>query len=142
MSTREANAEEYVEILRFYARQMNLLDRLDLDGYAGTFTPDGVTHHMHHGTELKGRDALLAHARKALPRYREVTARHWNDHYLVDVAPDGVLHVGYTSLVTVTDAEGQVRFESTFAVTDELVRQEGRLLTRSRTILRDRPASG
>ncbi|MEU3686299.1 MULTISPECIES: nuclear transport factor 2 family protein [Streptomyces] len=138
---REANPEEYVEVLRFYARQMSLLDRLDLDGYAQTFTPDGVTHHVHHGQKLEGRDALLAHASQALPRYRDVTARHWNDHYMVDVAPDGKVQVSYTSLVTVTDAEGRVRFESTFAVDDELVRLDGRLHTLSRTIVRDRPAA-
>lgn len=67
----EVDAERYVEVLRFYARQMALLDRLDLDGYLGTFTEDGVTHHVHHGKKLEGRAAMRAFAEAALPRYRE-----------------------------------------------------------------------
>ena len=135
------STELYVEVLRFYAVQMALLDTLDLDGYADTFTEDGVTHHVHRGQKLEGRGALLEHARAALPRYREVVVRHWNDNYRMERAEDGSLTVAYGSLVTLTDKEGQVRFESTYAVTDVLVRVDGRLRTRSRTLLRDRPAA-
>ncbi|WP_218892911.1 MULTISPECIES: nuclear transport factor 2 family protein [unclassified Streptomyces] len=135
------STELYVEVLRFYAGQMALLDSLDLDGYADTFTEDGVTHHVHRGQKLEGRGALLEHARAALPRYREVVVRHWNDNYRMEQAGDGSLTVAYGSLVTLTDKEGQVRFESTYAVTDVLVRVDGRLRTRSRTLLRDRPAA-
>ncbi|MFF7768531.1 nuclear transport factor 2 family protein [Streptomyces massasporeus] len=135
------STELYVEVLRFYAGQMALLDSLDLDGYADTFTEDGVTHHVHRGQKLEGREALLEHARAALPRYREVVVRHWNDNYRMEQAEDGSLTVAYGSLVTLTDKEGQVRFESTYAVTDVLVRVDGRLRTRSRTLLRDRPAA-
>lgn len=67
--------------------------------------------------------------------------RHWNDNYRMERAEDGSLTVAYGSLVTLTDKEGQVRFESTYAVTDVLVRVDGRLRTRSRTLLRDRPAA-
>lgn len=135
------STELYVEVLRFYAGQMALLDSLDLDGYADTFTEDGVTHHVHRGQKLEGREALLEHARAALPRYREVVVRHWNDNYRMEQAEDGSLTVAYGSLVTLTDKEGQVGFESTYAVTDVLVRVDGRLRTRSRTLLRDRPAA-
>ncbi|MFD8230104.1 nuclear transport factor 2 family protein [Streptomyces massasporeus] len=135
------STELYVEVLRFYAGQMALLDSLDLDGYADTFTEDGVTHHVHRGQKLEGRAALLEHARAALPRYREVVVRHWNDNYRMEQSEDGSLTVAYGSLVTLTDKEGQVRFESTYAVTDVLVRVDGRLRTRSRTLLRDRPAA-
>lgn len=131
----------YVEVLRFYAGQMALLDSLDLEGYADTFTEDGVTHHVHRGQKLEGRSALLEHARAALPRYREVVVRHWNDNYRMEQGDDGALTVAYGSLVTLTDKEGQVSFESTYAVTDVLVRVDGRLRTRSRTLLRDRPAA-
>jgi actinorhodin biosynthesis protein ActVIA len=135
----EVSTDLYVQVLRFYAGQMALLDALDLDAYADTFTEDGVTHHVHRGQKLEGRAALLEHARAALPRYREVVVRHWNDNYRMDLAEDGSVTVAYGSLVTLTDGEGQVRFESTYAVTDVLVRVDGRLRARSRTILRDRP---
>ncbi|GLZ55377.1 nuclear transport factor 2 family protein [Actinomycetospora sp. NBRC 106378] len=130
------------EVLTFYAQQMRLLDALDLEGYAATFTPDGVTDHAHRGERLEGRDAMLAAARRALPRYRDVVVRHWNDHLLVSHdGPDRLL-ASYCSLVTRTDTDGTVTFESSFFVSDVLVRDgEGALRTASRTIHRDRPTA-
>ncbi|MFJ1597404.1 nuclear transport factor 2 family protein [Streptomyces sp. NPDC088261] len=137
----KVDADQYVDIMRFYAHQMSLLDAQDVTGYVRTFTEDGVTHHVHRGQKLEGRAAILAHATKALPHYRTVVVRHWNDHYLVDETQDGEgFTVSYGSLVTLTDAEGRVRFESTFAVADVLVPVDGGLRVRSRTIVRDRPA--
>lgn len=131
----------YVEVLRFYAHQMSLLDSQDVEGYIDTFTENGVTHHVHHGTSLEGRTAMLEHARHALPRYRGLVARHWNDHYQMSEAEDGSLTVSYSSLVTLTEEGGRVRFESTYAVTDILERADGRFQARSRTIIRDQPIS-
>ena len=138
----EVKADLYVEVLRYYAQQMSLLDAQDIEAYVETFTEQGVTHHVHRGQKLEGRAAMLAHARQALPRYRGVVVRHWNDNYLMSAADDGSVTVAYGSLVTLTEAEGRVRFESTYAVTDVLVRVEGRLRARSRTIVRDQPAAG
>ncbi|MFI2346148.1 nuclear transport factor 2 family protein [Streptomyces sp. NPDC019443] len=138
----EVGADLYVEVLRYYAQQMSLLDAQDIEAYVGTFTEQGVTHHVHRGQKLEGRAAMLAHARQALPRYRDVVVRHWNDNYLMNEADDGSITVAYGSLVTLTEAEGRVRFESTYAVTDVLVRVDGRLRAESRTIVRDQPAAG
>ncbi|MBT2388380.1 MULTISPECIES: nuclear transport factor 2 family protein [Streptomyces] len=138
----EVSADLYVEVLRYYAQQMSLLDAQDIEAYVETFTEQGVTHHVHRGQKLEGRAAMLAHARQALPRYRGVVVRHWNDNYLMNEADDGSITVAYGSLVTLTEAEGIVRFESTYAVTDVLVRVDGRLRARSRTIVRDQPAAG
>lgn len=131
----------YVEILQFYARQMRLLDALELDAYVETFTEDGLTHHLHHGQKLTGRTAILEHARQALPRYAGLAVRHWNDHYLMELDTDGALSVTYCSLVTRTDSQGAVSVEPTFFITDVLVRGDGGWQTRSRTIARDQPAS-
>ena len=127
----------YIEVLTFYARQMRLLDALDVEGYANTFTEDGVTDHAHRGEKIEGRAAMIAGAKHALPRYAGVAVRHWNDHYLVDEVDENTLNVSYCSLVTRTDAEGAVTFEPTFFIEDVLVRVDGGLLTRSRTIHRD-----
>lgn len=137
----EVSTDVYVEVLNFYARQMRLLDALDIDGYAGTFTKDGVTDHAHRGEKVEGRAALIAGARQALPRYAGVAVRHWNDHYLIDEVDQGTLKVTYCSLVTRTDADGKVAFEPTFSIEDVLVREEGKLRAKSRTIHRDQPAS-
>lgn len=134
------SAEQYVEVLTFYARQMRALDALDVVGYANTFTVDGVTDHAHRGEKVEGRAELIAGARAALPRYAGVAVRHWNDHYLVDILDENTLAVTYRSLVTRTATDGTVTFEPTFSVADVLVRVDGELLTRSRTIHKDEPA--
>lgn len=134
------SADLYVEILQFYARQMRLLDALELDSYVATFTEDGLTHHLHHGQKLAGRTAILEHARQALPRYAGLAVRHWNDHYQIEPEPDGTLNVTYCSLVTRTDAQGTVTVEPTFFITDVLVRGDDGWQARSRTIARDQPA--
>ena len=138
MST--VSADLYVEVQTFYAQQMRLLDALDVEGYAATFTEDGVTDHAHRGERVEGRAALIAGARQALPRCEGVAVRHWNDHYLIDVVDTDTLNVTYRSLVSRCDLEGNVTFEPTFSVEDVLIRVGGKLYTRSRTIYRDEPA--
>lgn len=134
------SAQVHVEVMTFYARQMRLLDALDVEGYVQTFTEDGVTDHAHRGERVEGRAAMLAGATAALPRYAGAAVRHWNDHYLIDEVDENTLHVSYCSLVSRTDSDGRVSFEPTFAIEDVLTRVGGRLLTRSRTIHRDQPA--
>jgi len=134
------SADLYVEVQTFYAQQMRLLDALDVEGYAATFTEDGVTDHAHRGERVEGRQALIAGAKHALPRYEGVAVRHWNDHYLIDPVDSDTLNVTYRSLVSRCDLDGNVTFEPTFSVEDVLVRVGGKLYTRSRTIYRDEPA--
>jgi hypothetical protein len=129
----------HFEVLTFYACQMRLLDALDVDGYAATFTEDGVTDHAHRGERVEGRAAMIAGAKHALPRYAGAAVRHWNDHYLIDTVDPDTLNVSYCSLVSRSDVDGNVTFEPTFFVEDVLVRVDGRLFTKSRTIDRDRP---
>lgn len=133
------NVAVHIEVQTFYAQQMRLLDALDVEGYAQTFTEDGVTDHAHRGEKVEGRAALIAGASAALPRYKGVAVRHWNDHYLIEEVDENTLNVSYASLVTRTTADGQVSFEPTFSIEDVLVRIDGKLYTKSRTIHRDLP---
>lgn len=133
------SVEVHIEVRTFYAQQMRLLDALDVEGYAQTFTEDGVTDHAHRGEKVEGRAALIAGASAALPRYKGVAVRHWNDHYLIEEVDENTLNVSYASLVTRTTADGQVSFEPTFSIDDVLVRVDGKLYTKSRTIHRDLP---
>lgn len=133
------NVAVHIEVQTFYAQQMRLLDALDVEGYAQTFTEDGVTDHAHRNEKVEGRAALIAGASAALPRYKGVAVRHWNDHYLIDEIDENTLKVSYASLVTRTTADGVVSFEPTFSIEDVLVRVDGRLYTKSRTIHRDLP---
>ncbi|WP_461027783.1 nuclear transport factor 2 family protein [Streptomyces sparsus] len=129
----------YAEVRTYYAVQMRRVDALDIEGFADTFTPDGVVVHSN-GVRAEGRAAMVAGMRAALPRYRGIAVRHWFDHLLIEPGADGTLEVSYCSLVSRTDREGNVTFEPTFVVEDTLVRVDGRLLTRSRVIHRDTPA--
>lgn len=134
------NAELYVEVLTFYAKQMRLLDNLKIEEYAATFTPDGEIVHAHRDERAQGRETMIAGMYAALPRYQGVVVRHWFDHLLIEPAPDDSLTVNYYTLVTRTDTEGSVAFEPTFTVTDILVRgADGQLYTKSRYIERDTP---
>lgn len=134
------SADVHIEVQTFYAQQMRLLDALDVEGYAATFTEDGVTDHAHRGERVEGRAALIAGATAALPRYAGVAVRHWNDHYLIDTVDRDTLDVSYRSLVSRSDLDGNVTFEPTFSIEDVLVRISGKLYTRCRTIHRDVPA--
>jgi len=131
----------YTEVRTFYARQMRLLDALDVDGYVLTFTEDGVTDHAHRSERIEGRAALRAAARAALSRYENAAMRHWNDHYLIEPLAENRYAVSYCSLVSRTAEDGTVAFEPTFRIDDVLVRVDGELRTASRTIERDRPSS-
>lgn len=140
-ATRTAGAELHVEVLGFYARQMRLIGELRVPEYVATFTEDGVIDHAHRGERVVGRQAMLASIEAALPRYRGVVVRHWFDHVLVEEIGDE-LHCSYCALVTKTDASGAVALEPTYTVHDVLVRRDGALRTKSRTIHRDTPADG
>ncbi len=137
---RQVTGDLYAEVRTFYARQMRLVDALDIEGFAGTFTEDGVTVHSN-GQRAEGREAMIAGMRLALPRYKDIAVRHWFDQLLIEPDETGeTLRVSYYSLVTRTDREGNVVFEPTFTVEDELVRRDGELITRERVIHRDVPA--
>lgn len=76
-----------------------------------------------------------------MPRYANAAVRQWNDHFLIEEVDENTLTVAYSSLVSRTDADDNVTFEPTFSVQDVLVRIDGELYTKSRTIHRDRPAA-
>ncbi|MGW1196752.1 nuclear transport factor 2 family protein [Streptomyces sp. NPDC002536] len=132
----------YAEVQTFYARQMRRVDSLDIEGFANTFTENGVVVHAN-GERAEGRDAMVAGMHRNLPRYRDIAVRHWFGHLIIEVDEQDadVLHVSYYTLVTRTDREGKVTFEPTFTVDDVLVREDGRLRTRSRVIHRDVPVA-
>lgn len=134
-------ADLYVEIQMFYARQMRLLDALRLEDYADTYTEDGVVEHVTRGERAEGRAAMLAGMRAGLPRIEGYAVRHWFDKMLVEPVDGSTWAVSYYTLVSRTDREGKISFEPTFTVSDVLVRRDGVLLTKSRSIFRDAPLS-
>ncbi|SDM52893.1 nuclear transport factor 2 family protein [Allokutzneria albata] len=133
------SADLYVEVMTFYARQMRLLDELDIDRFVQTFTEDGSVAHPHRAEEVRGRADMRVKMGRALPEYVDVVTRHWFDHFLLDHDGDE-LQVTYYSLVTEADMDGAVRLKTSSAVEDVLVREDdGQLRIRARVIRRDTP---
>lgn len=137
---KQVSGDLYAEVRTFYARQMRRVDALDIEGFADTFTDDGEVIHSG-GERQQGRAAMVAGMRANLPRYRDISVRHWFEHLLIDADGDDedTVRVSYYTLVTLTDRAGKVSFQPTFTVDDVLVRRGGELLTRSRVIHQDRP---
>ncbi|MFE7645773.1 nuclear transport factor 2 family protein [Streptomyces phaeoluteigriseus] len=139
-------ADLYVEVKNFYARQMRVLDDLDIEQFTATFTEDGSVAHPHRGEKVEGREAMRAKMTSMLPMYEGLVTRHWFDHFLIEPtggAGDDGLRVTYYSLVTQSNAEEEVRFFSSSSVEDRLVRDEkGELRIRERVIHRDNPRHG
>ncbi|GGW52308.1 nuclear transport factor 2 family protein [Streptomyces galilaeus] len=139
-------ADLYVEVKNFYARQMRVLDDLDIEQFTATFTEDGSVAHPHRGEKVEGREAMRAKMTSMLPMYEGLVTRHWFDHFLIEparAAGDDGLRVTYYSLVTQTDTEDEMRFFSSSSVEDRMVRDEkGELRIRERVIHRDNPRHG
>ncbi|MFD4574806.1 nuclear transport factor 2 family protein [Streptomyces sp. NPDC058417] len=135
-------ADLYIEVKNFYARQMRVLDDLDIEQFTATFTEDGSVAHPHRGEKVEGRDAMRVKMKSMLPMYEGLVTRHWFDHFLIETAEDDGLRVTYYSLVTQTDTEDSVRFFSSSSVEDRMVRVDGELRIRERTIHRDNPKYG
>ncbi|MFB0618928.1 nuclear transport factor 2 family protein [Streptomyces sp. AGS-58] len=136
------NADLYIEVKDFYARQMRVLDDLDIERFTATFTEDGSVAHPHRGEKVEGREAMRAKMKSMLPMYEGLVTRHWFDHFLIEPAGDDGLRVTYYSLVTQTDTEDEMRFYSSSSVEDRMVRVDGELRIRERVIHRDNPRHG
>ncbi|WP_231626673.1 nuclear transport factor 2 family protein [Streptomyces apocyni] len=139
---KQVTGDLYAEVQTFYAWQMRRVDALDIEGFAQTFTEDGEVVHAG-GQRQRGRAEMVAGMRAALPRYQDIAVRHWFDHLLIEPDADDpdTLYTSYYTLVTQTDREGKVSFQPTFTVADVLIRQDGRLITRSRVITKDTPVA-
>ncbi|MEY9876233.1 actinorhodin biosynthesis protein ActVIA [Streptacidiphilus sp. MAP12-33] len=135
------DAELAAQVADFYAHQMPLLEQRDLAAFAATFTDDCVFGY-HGAWQLESRPALLGGLGANIPRYGASTIRHWFENRRVEVLDDGALRVTATCLVSITHPTGEVVFEPSCVVTDELVRVDGELLTRSRIIRHDLPDAG
>lgn len=69
-------AADYIEIQQLYARYARTLDLGDPEGWADTFTPDGVFR------DAAGREELVAYAENSYGG-RQGTGRHWNSQLVV-----------------------------------------------------------
>ncbi|MDV6286802.1 nuclear transport factor 2 family protein [Rhodococcus jostii] len=131
--------ETYIQVQTFLARQARLLDAADADGFAATFTTDGVLRHASRHDALQGRTAIAEATAATAGAHAEATHRHWFDQFVVEPGPttETVL-VSYYALTSLVDRNGTVRFLPSCLVEDELHRDEaGALLVAERLVTRD-----
>ncbi|MFI1510088.1 nuclear transport factor 2 family protein [Streptomyces sp. NPDC020597] len=137
----EQHADLFREIAAFYAHQMPLLEARDFEAFVQTFTED-CSFGYEGAWQLAGRPALLEGVRANISRYGTSTIRHWFENRRAEPQQDGSTRVTATCLVSVTDENGDVTFEPSCVVTDELVRTGEGLRVRSRVIRHDVPDPG
>ncbi|RBQ20070.1 nuclear transport factor 2 family protein [Spongiactinospora rosea] len=129
----------YQEVQQFYARQMQLLDEGVVEGWAGTFTEDGVFTANAHPAPQRGRSTIEEGARKTAAQLeaREVRRRHWLGMLTVDERQDGTIAARTYALVLETPKGGQAGVLLSCTCDDVLVRQGGELLVQHRSVHRD-----
>lgn len=71
------SAEDYMEIQQLYAKYNFAIDSGDAEGYAATFTEDGVFNNF------KGKDALIGFVKRYTEGMNGPMRRHWNSNLLV-----------------------------------------------------------
>lgn len=131
--------ELYSEVQQFYARQIQALDGGRWEEFVTTFTADGTFQHRRDRPPARTRAGILAEVVRFHERFRDdpVHRRHWFNHLVLDPRPDGCIEATAYALVITTRPGGRPEIQPASVVLDELVREDGRLLTRSRRILHD-----
>jgi uncharacterized protein (TIGR02246 family) len=68
------SAQDYFEIQQLYARYNIAIDNGDAEGWAATFTPDGVFN------TFSGHDALVGFVKTWREKLNGATRKHWNNN--------------------------------------------------------------
>ena len=133
------NVERYVDVLQFYAHQMQTLDSGKFAEFAETFTQDGEFTHTVGRAGSRGRNAIVAD----LTEYHRtsvgdtVQRRHWFNMHAATELDDGTIEVTVYALVMRIMPGGRPEITFSGLAHDILVRENGRLLNRSRTVVND-----
>src|SRR5712664_2812194 len=106
-------SQDFVEIQQLYAKYNWTLDAGDAEGYASTFTPDGVFN-----TNV-GHDAIVKFA-DTFHSGMGAHVRHWNTNLMILPAPDGAS--GQVYLVLVDFATKPATIATSASYTDQLVK--------------------
>ncbi len=106
-------SDDLVEIQQLYARYNWTIDAGDSEGYASTFTPDGVFNaNVGHAAIVKFADGFHAGLGSHV--------RHWNTNLLIQPTPTGAS--GQVYLVLVDFATKPATIVTSASYTDELVK--------------------
>ncbi|MGH4026967.1 MAG: nuclear transport factor 2 family protein [Pseudonocardiaceae bacterium] len=140
MTSVSSHTELYVAVQQFYARQMQKLDRRELEAYADTFTEDGVFGHARGEQPSRTRAGILSFLKEFHKRFETDPMQRRHHFNMIDLRSqdDGSIATSFYAMVFVTRPGRQTELGASCTVEDCLVWQDGELLTRSRLIELDK----
>jgi hypothetical protein len=106
-------AQDFMDIQQLYARYNWTLDSGDVEGYANTFTPDGVFNNN------VGREAIVKFA-TGFKSSMGTRVKHWNTNLMITPTADGA--AGQVYLVLVDFSTKPVSIATSASYTDEMVK--------------------
>jgi hypothetical protein len=108
------SAQDYFEIQQLYANYNIAIDNGDAEGWAATFTQDGVFN------TFAGHDALVGFVNMWREKLNGATRKHWNNN--LRISGDGKQASGYVYLILVDVSTKPPSILTTATYTDSLVK--------------------
>ena len=124
-------ADDYIEIQQLYGKYAQALDLGDAEGWANTFTPDGVF------GESMGYDQLKAFAEGFMENF-DGAARHWNSGLVITPTTDGADGACYLLLVDTRSQPPGITVAGIYA--DKVVKTSAGWRFKERVFTLDAPA--
>jgi hypothetical protein len=110
----QLSAQDYFEIQQLYARYNVAIDSGDAEGWAATFTPDGVFN-----TSI-GHDALVNFVKTWREKLNGATRKHWNNNLQITGTSKEASGNVYLMLVDISTKPPSILTTATY--TDSLVK--------------------
>ena len=114
MAASGLSAQDYAEIQQLYARYNIAIDSGDAEGWAATFTPDGVFN------TFTGHDALVGFVKMWREKLNGATRKHWNTN--LQITGNGKEASGYVYLMLVDFSTKPPSILTTATYTDSLIK--------------------
>lgn len=130
-------ADDYIEIQQLYAKYAHTLDLDDPEGWADTFTADGVFGDPSSENASRGRESLVAFAER-VNAGRSGSSRHWNSQVLITPTDTGADGSCYLLLFNTSADPVSIRIAGIYQ--DKLVKTAAGWRFSNRIAKSDRPA--
>jgi hypothetical protein len=131
MAANELSAQDYFEIQQLYARYNIAIDSGDAEGWAATFTPDGVFN-----TSI-GHDALVNFVKTWREKLNGATRKHWNNNLQITGNSREATASVYLMLVDISTKPPSILATATYS--DSLVKTKDGWRFTKRTTKGDSP---
>jgi hypothetical protein len=125
------SAQDYFEIQQLYAQYNNAIDSGDAEGWAATFTPDGVFN------TFVGHDALVNFVKTWREKLGGATRKHWNNN--LQITGNSKEASGFVYLMLVDFSTKPPSILTTASYTDSLVKTKDGWRFTKRTTKGDSP---